>query len=60
MNEKVENLGLDSDKRAFPVQLAPIRVEYAILKKIAQDESPFSTPARNCNMGFPKEKWRNP
>jgi hypothetical protein len=60
MNEKIENLGGDCDKRASPMQFPPIRVEYAVLKKIAQDEIPLSAPVRNCNTGFPKEKWRSP
>jgi hypothetical protein len=60
MNENIENLGLDGDKRAFSVQFAPIRVEYAVLKKIAQDEIPLSISERNCSTELPKEKWRRP
>jgi hypothetical protein len=58
MNEKIENLGLDSDKAAFSVQFPPICVEYAILKKVAHDKIPLSTSLRNSNTTLPKEKWR--
>jgi hypothetical protein len=58
MNKKIENLWLDSYKRVSPAQFPPMRVEYAVLKKIAQDGIPFIAPARNCNTWAPKEKWR--
>jgi len=58
MSKKVENLGLDGHKRGFPTQFPPIRVEYAVLKMIAQNRIPLVTP-RKCNTP-PKEKWRDP
>jgi hypothetical protein len=59
MNKKVENLGLDSHKRAFPAQFPPIRVEYAVLEIIAQDKIPLVTRPK-CNTRSPKKKWREP
>jgi hypothetical protein len=39
MDKKIENLGLDGHERASPVQFPPIGVEYAVLEKIAHDET---------------------
>jgi len=58
MNKKIENLGLDSDKRSSPAQFPPIRVEYVVLKTIAQNTIPLVTLWVECNTGSPKEKWR--
>ena len=61
MNKKIENLGLDGDKRTSPAQFPPIRVEYAVPEIIAQDKIPRVGPhARKCNTGSPNEKWREP
>jgi hypothetical protein len=58
MNEEIENLGLDSHKRTSPAQFPPIRVEYAVLEKIAQDKFPL-VARRQCNTRYPKKKWRD-
>jgi hypothetical protein len=57
MNKKIENLRLDSHKRTFPAQFPPIRVEYAVLEIIAQDNIPLVI-RRKCNTRSPKKKWR--
>jgi hypothetical protein len=59
MDKEIENLGLDSHERTFPVQFPPIRVEYAVSEIIAQDKIPLVT-RRKCNTRSPKEKWRKP
>ena len=63
MNKKIENLGLDSDKRTSPAQFPPIRVEYACPRNnSARQRFRASPPAhvRKCNTGSPNEKWREP
>jgi hypothetical protein len=60
VDKKIEDLGLDGDRRRTPPQLAAIHVERAFLEQIAQGR--FRSSRRACSYpstGTLKEKRRD-
>jgi hypothetical protein len=59
VNKEIENLGLDRHRRASPVQFPPIRVEYAVLEKIAQERIPLVAPGESVTRGPQRKNGGN-